>query len=117
MVLAPFGVAFIMRNFLYPIKVSYTHFAPFVYTSGFSFDLTIRNLSKKLTIKECMLTITPLRDNPKQSLLITLQDKFLPLSAYTQVLNRQIKPKESAHWSGIVDRYVGKNYSAMIDCH
>lgn len=117
LVLAPFGVAFIMRNFLYPIKVSYTHFAPFVYTSGFNFDLTIRNLSKKLTIKECMLTITPLRDNPKQSLLITLQDKFLPLSAYTQVLNRQIKPKESAHWSGIVDRYVGKNYSAMIDCH
>lgn len=118
LVLAPFGVAYIMRNFLYPIKVSYTHFAPFVYTSGFNFDLTIRNRSSKLTIKECMLTITPLRKNPKQSLLITLQDTLLPLAAYTQVLSEPIKPKQSVRWSGIIDNYrYGGRYSSVLDCH
>lgn len=115
--ITPFGVAFVMRHFLYPIKVSYTHFAPFVYTSGFSFDLTIRNLSK-LEMKECMLTITPLRENPKQSVLITLQDTLLPLNAYTQVLSQPIKPKQSVRWSGIIDNYrYGERYSSVLDCH
>ncbi|OBV29286.1 hypothetical protein BKN38_06240 [Helicobacter sp. CLO-3] len=113
----PFGVAFVMRHFLYPIEVNYARFAPFVYTSGFSFDVEIKNRGK-LPIKECMLTITSTHENPAQSRLVALRDTLLPQAAYTKSVKLDLKPRESYRWEGIIDSYsYGDNYKSTLDCH
>lgn len=113
----PFGVAYVMRHFLYPISVHYAHFSPFVYTHGFLYDIEIKNHGK-IPIKECMLTITPQRENPQESRLIALKNAILPQAAYTQMLTKEIAPKQSARFSGIIDEYrYDENYRSIIDCH
>ena len=113
----PFGIAFIMRTFLYPIEIRQDRFSPFVYTSGFSFDVEIRNMGK-IAIKECMLTIIPLRQNPKQSKIITLKDTLLPLAGYTTAIKTYIPSGKTYRWSGIIDKYRHSgNYKTLLDCH
>lgn len=114
---SPFGVAYVMRHFLYPISVHYTHFSPFVYTHGFLYDIEIKN-NGKIPIKECMLTITPMRENPNASKLIALKNTILPQAGYTQVLAKEIAPKEKVRFNGIIDDYHhDENYQSIIDCH
>ena len=106
-----------MRHFLYPISVHYTHFSPFVYTHGFLYDIEIKN-NGKIPIKECMLTITPMRENPNASKLIALKNTILPQAGYTQVLAKEIAPKEKVRFNGIIDDYHhDENYQSIIDCH
>ena len=106
-----------MRHFLYPISVHYAHFSPFVYTHGFLYDIEIKN-NGKIPIKECMLTITPMRKNPNASKIIALKNTILPQAGYTQVLAKEIAPKEKVRFNGIIDDYHhDENYQSIIDCH
>lgn len=56
----PYGISQISQKIIYPIEVRYDRFRPFVYTTGFNYDIEITSKAK-LPIKECLLTIIPKR--------------------------------------------------------
>lgn len=56
----PYSISKISEKIIYPIEVHYETFRPFVYTTGFNYDIEITNKAK-LPLKECLLTIVPKR--------------------------------------------------------
>ncbi|MGX3044209.1 DUF2393 family protein [Helicobacter sp. T3_23-1056] len=56
----PYGISQISQKIIYPIEVRYDKFRPFVYTTGFNYDIEITSKAK-LPIKECLLTVIPKR--------------------------------------------------------
>ncbi len=112
----PYGMIYVIHKIV-PIQVTYTKFDPFVYTTGFSFDITIQNKSK-IRLKECMLSIIPLRKN-QDKFITRLKDIFLPLAAYTKAVQVEILPNQYYQWQGIIDGYnhPESEFKAILDCH
>ena len=57
----PYGISAVSQKIIYPIEVRYDKFRPFVYTTGFNYDIEITSKSK-LPLKKCFLTIIPKRE-------------------------------------------------------
>ena len=57
----PYSISKVSEHIIYPIEVHYERFRPFVYTTGFNYDIEITSKAK-LPIKECLLTIVPKRE-------------------------------------------------------
>ena len=57
----PYGISAVSQKIIYPIEVRYDKFRPFVYTTGFNYDIEITSKAK-LPLKKCFLTIIPKRE-------------------------------------------------------
>ena len=57
----PYGISAVSKKIIYPIEVRYEKFRPFVYTTGFNYDIEITSKAK-LPLKKCFLTIIPKRE-------------------------------------------------------
>lgn len=81
----PYGISAVSQKIIYPIEVRYDKFRPFVYTTGFNYDIEITNKAK-LPLKKCFLTIIPKREGTN----ILPKPKNLALLDSTQVNSSQI---------------------------
>lgn len=81
----PYGISAVSQKIIYPIEVRYDKFRPFVYTTGFNYDIEITSKAK-LPLKKCFLTIIPKREGAN----ILPKPKNLALLDSTQVNSSQI---------------------------
>lgn len=81
----PYGISAVSQKIIYPIEVRYDKFRPFVYTTGFNYDIEITSKAK-LPLKKCFLTIIPKREGAN----ILPKPKNLALLDFTQVNSSQI---------------------------
>ena len=82
----PYGISAVSQKIIYPIEVRYDKFRPFVYTTGFNYDIEITSKAK-LPLKKCFLTIIPKREGAN----ILPKPKNLALLDSTQVNSSQIE--------------------------
>lgn len=82
----PYGISAVSQKIIYPIEVRYDKFRPFVYTTGFNYDIEITSKAK-LPLKKCFLTIVPKREGAN----ILPKPKNLALLDSTQVNSSQIE--------------------------
>ena len=113
----PFSVAYVIRNFIHPILVTNAEFHPLTFTSGFSYNATITNKSKKLSIQSCTITAYAKRNETNE--LNKIKNLFLPLNPVTKTIKINIPPLKSAQISGIIDGYkeADKDFVTILDCH
>ena len=81
----PYGISAVSQKIIYPIEVRYDKFRPFVYTTGFNYDIEITSKAK-LPLKKCFLTIIPKREGAN----ILPKPKNLALLDSTQVNSSQM---------------------------
>lgn len=81
----PYGISAVSQKIIYPIEVRYDKFRPFVYTTGFNYDIEITSKAK-LPLKKCFLTIIPKREGTN----ILPKPKNLALLDSTQVNSSQM---------------------------
>lgn len=81
----PYGISAVSQKIIYPIEVRYDKFRPFVYTTGFNYDIEITSKAK-LPLKKCFLTIIPKRKGAN----ILPKPKNLALLDSAQVNSSQI---------------------------
>lgn len=81
----PYGISAVSQKIIYPIEVRYDKFRPFVYTTGFNYDIEITSKAK-LPLKKCFLTIIPKREGAN----ILPKPKNLALLDSTQINSSQI---------------------------
>lgn len=82
----PYGISAVSQKIIYPIEVRYDKFRPFVYTTGFNYDIEITSKAK-LPLKKCFLTIIPKREGAN----ILPKPKNLALLDSTQVNSSQME--------------------------
>ncbi|RDU53782.1 hypothetical protein CQA40_04300 [Helicobacter sp. MIT 01-3238] len=82
----PYGISAVSQKIIYPIEVRYDKFRPFVYTTGFNYDIEITSKAK-LPLKKCFLTIIPKREGAN----ILPKPKNIALLDSTQVNSSQIE--------------------------
>ena len=81
----PYGISAVSQKIIYPIEVRYDKFRPFVYTTGFNYDIEITSKAK-LPLKKCFLSIIPKREGAN----ILPKPKNLTLLDSTQTKSNQI---------------------------
>lgn len=81
----PYGISAVSQKIIYPIEVRYDKFRPFVYTTGFNYDIEITSKAK-LPLKKCFLSIIPKREGAN----ILPKPKNLALLDSTQTESNQI---------------------------
>lgn len=81
----PYGISAVSQKIIYPIEVRYDKFRPFVYTTGFNYDIEITSKAK-LPLKKCFLSIIPKREGAN----ILPKPKNLALIDSTQAESSQI---------------------------
>lgn len=81
----PYGISAVSQKIIYPIEVRYDKFRPFVYTTGFNYDIEITSKAK-LPLKKCFLSIIPKREGAN----ILPKPKNLALLDSTQTESSQI---------------------------
>lgn len=86
----PYGISAISQKIIYPIEVRYDKFRPFVYTTGFNYDIEITSKAK-LPLKKCFLTIIPKREGAN----ILPKPKNLALLDSTQVDSTQTESNQT----------------------
>lgn len=86
----PYGISAVSQKIIYPIEVRYDKFRPFVYTTGFNYDIEITSKAK-LPLKKCFLTIIPKREGAN----ILPKPKNLALLDSTQVNSSQIESTQA----------------------
>ncbi len=112
----PFGMAFVVRHYIFPIDILSSHLNPLTYTTGFSFKFEFKNKSKH-NIKECVFSVVALREEKTKG--DKIRNIFLPLGSGSASIKLDLKPHQSYVWSGIIDGYnfPNQSYKTALDCH
>lgn len=85
----PYGISAVSQKIIYPIEVRYDKFRPFVYTTGFNYDIEITSKAK-LPLKKCFLSIIPKREGAN----ILPKPKNLALLDFTQTDSSQMNSND-----------------------